>query len=160
LKVSTSGSRLSTHDTQAASFAPNTSYFRHLLSIKVSRNFGTLTAIMSATNTDPNTLFWQAYASVIAQMTKGSAPLGPNTRIYFAATNTLGIPGGERIPEEITNWGIYQLANNLLDPTDIAYNPTASNGKYVDALMFYLDNIKTVSSQLFLLVSHESLTLF
>ncbi|KAH7486946.1 hypothetical protein FOMA001_g5026 [Fusarium oxysporum f. sp. matthiolae] len=38
--------------------------------------------------------------------------------VYIAAANTGGIFGGKDIPAVCTNWGIYQYADFLLDPTN------------------------------------------
>ena len=95
-----------------------------------------------------NALFWKAYSTSILQLlTSGGATVGPNSRVYIASSNHSAIPGGSSVPQEITNWGIHNLANNLLDPNGgITFDPTAASGGYVEALALYLETIKPVST--------------
>ncbi|KAK2593000.1 hypothetical protein QQS21_009290 [Conoideocrella luteorostrata] len=89
---------------------------------------------------DGNQLFWKAYASTIKNI-MNSGPVGDNTRVYIAAANTAGISGGADIPDVCTNWGIYQYADYLLDPT----NPNWVASKvvrYSDALNMTLQTLK------------------
>lgn len=96
---------------------------------------------------EANSLFWKAYATSILQLlTSGGATVGPNSRVYIASSNHSAIPGGNGVPQEITNWGIHSLANNLLDANGgVTFNPTAASGGYVQALALYLEAIKPVS---------------
>ncbi|KAF4434648.1 hypothetical protein FACUT_7707 [Fusarium acutatum] len=66
---------------------------------------------------EENQLFWKAYASTVKNIMV-SGPVGDNTRVYIAAANTAGISGGKDIPAVCTEWGIYQYADFLLDPTN------------------------------------------
>ncbi|KAG7417821.1 hypothetical protein Forpe1208_v004389 [Fusarium oxysporum f. sp. rapae] len=66
---------------------------------------------------EENQLFWKAYASTVKNIMV-SGPVGDNTTVYIAAANTAGISGGKDIPAVCTNWGIYQYADFLLDPTN------------------------------------------
>ncbi|KAH6987327.1 hypothetical protein BKA56DRAFT_629594 [Ilyonectria sp. MPI-CAGE-AT-0026] len=69
-----------------------------------------------------------------------SSPVGDNTRVYIAAANTAGISGGKDIPAACTNWGIYQYADFLLDPTNP--NWVASKvARYSDALEMTLQTL-------------------
>ncbi|KAI8308826.1 hypothetical protein K4K59_009719 [Colletotrichum sp. SAR11_240] len=88
---------------------------------------------------DENQMFWRAYACTINNMMNNS-PVGENVRTYIAATNTAGICGGRDIPQECTNWGIYQYADFLLDPTNP--NWVASKGAcYSEALNMTLQTL-------------------
>lgn len=79
-------------------------------------------------------------------LTEGQ-PVGPNSRVYFTSANHSAIPGGNGVPHEITNWGIYNLANNFLDANSgVTFNPTAVIGNYIGALTLYLESIKLVST--------------
>ncbi|QKD57396.2 uncharacterized protein FOBCDRAFT_241937 [Fusarium oxysporum Fo47] len=70
-----------------------------------------------------------------------SSPVGDNTRVYIAAANTAGISGGKDIPPVCTNWGIYQYADFLLDPTNP--NWVASKvARYSDALNMTLQTLE------------------
>ncbi|KAK1831542.1 hypothetical protein QBC39DRAFT_371933 [Podospora conica] len=97
---------------------------------------------------EANALFWKAYSTAILEMlTSGGAGLGTNSRVYITSSNQRAIPGGSGVPEEITNWGVHNLANNLLDANGgVTFNPTASIGGYVEALALYLEAIKPVSN--------------
>ncbi|KAI8213855.1 hypothetical protein K4K54_005668 [Colletotrichum sp. SAR 10_86] len=88
---------------------------------------------------DENQLFWKAYASAVKNI-MNSSPVGENVRVYIAAANTAGISGGKDIPPECTNWGIYQYADFLLDPTNP--NWVASKGsRYSEALNMTLQTL-------------------
>lgn len=91
---------------------------------------------------DENQLFWKAYASAVKNI-MNSSPVGENVRVYIAAANTAGISGGKDIPPECTNWGIYQYADFLLDPTNP--NWVASKGsRYSEALNMTLQTLTPV----------------
>lgn len=93
---------------------------------------------------DENQLFWKAYASAVKNI-MNSSPVGDNTRVYIAAANTAGISGGKDIPAACTNWGIYQYADFLLDPTNP--NWVASKvSRYSDALEMTLQTLSPVST--------------
>lgn len=98
---------------------------------------------------EANALFWKAYAtSILKMMTGGSTDIGPDSRFFIASSNHSALPGGKTVPQPITNNGIYNLANNLLDPSNgITFNPNAASGGYVAALASFLDNIKLVSDK-------------
>lgn len=93
--------------------------------------------------TPQDELFWKAYASTIGGLMTANAPLGANTKIYIAATNVMGIPGG-KVPKEITAYSTYQVADYLLDPKNVGYNPTKTL-TYSQAMYNYVQNIKPVS---------------
>ncbi|SCV52475.1 uncharacterized protein FFB14_12620 [Fusarium fujikuroi] len=88
---------------------------------------------------EENQLFWKAYASTVKNIMV-SGPVGDNTRVYIAAANTAGISGGKDIPAVCTNWGIYQYADFLLDPTNP--NFVASKvSRYSEALNMTLQTL-------------------
>ncbi|KAF5579315.1 hypothetical protein FPANT_9684 [Fusarium pseudoanthophilum] len=88
---------------------------------------------------EENQLFWKAYASTVKNIMVGG-PVGDNTRVYIAAANTAGISGGKDIPAVCTNWGIYQYADFLLDPTNP--NFVASKvSRYSEALNMTLQTL-------------------
>lgn len=96
------------------------------------------------TMSEENQLFWKAYASTVKNIMV-SGPVGDNTRVYIAAANTAGISGGKDIPAVCTNWGIYQYADFLLDPTNP--NFVASKvSRYSEALNMTLQTLTPVSS--------------
>ena len=96
--------------------------------------------------TQQDELFWKAYASTIAGLMTANAQLVPNSKIYIAATNVMGIPGGSKVPAELTNYSTYQVADYLLDPKGVGYNPNKTL-TYSRALYNYVQNIKPVSSK-------------
>lgn len=98
-------------------------------------------------NAEANALFWKAYATSILQLvTGGSTDIGPDSRIFIASSNHSAIPGGSQVPQPITNNGIYNLANNLLDANGgITFNPNAAGGGYFEKILDYLETIKPVS---------------
>ncbi|KAF4500137.1 hypothetical protein FAGAP_3714 [Fusarium agapanthi] len=79
---------------------------------------------------EENQLFWKAYASTVKNIMV-SGPVGDNTA---------GISGGKDIPAVCTNWGIYQYADFLLDPTNP--NFVASKvSRYSEALNMTLQTL-------------------
>jgi len=94
--------------------------------------------------TPQDELFWKAYASTIAGLITANAPLAPNTKIYIAATKVNGIPSGRGVPTESTNYSTYQVADYLLDPNSVRYNPDKTL-TYSGALYNFVQTIRPVS---------------
>lgn len=67
--------------------------------------------------------FWLAYYDAI----KGDYKPGPSTAIFFAQQGQLGPAAGPGVDAQYTNFGIFQLADNLLRDDSLSYTPSQSN---------------------------------
>ena len=70
-----------------------------------------------------NEAFWLAYCDAV----KGSWSPSSGTAMCFAQQGQLGPAAGSGIDERYTNYGVYQLADNLLSSDSLSYNPSESN---------------------------------
>lgn len=69
--------------------------------------------------TDYSDAFWLAYADAV----KGSWKSSPSTAIFISQQGQLGPAGGPGIDERYTNYGVYQIADNLLNDNTLNYTP-------------------------------------
>ena len=77
-----------------------------------------------ATRSDQD--LWKAYGVELKKQLLGSIGLGEKDRIYLAPISAAGIAAGGKVPAAVTNMGIYDVGNALLDPTSPIFNPTSA----------------------------------
>lgn len=83
-----------------------------------------------------NQLFWLNYAQAIKD--KAGANFGKSGVFFLASEAQKGPVAGSNIPDEYTQQGLYDIANNLLATDDLFYRPSALHG-YAEALGTYLN---------------------
>ncbi|KAM7217518.1 hypothetical protein V8F06_007149 [Rhypophila decipiens] len=83
-----------------------------------------------------NQLFWLAYGQAIKD--KAGANFGKTGAFFLASEAQKGPPAGSAVPDDYTNTGLYDIANNLLAAENLFYNTSALHG-YVEALSTYLN---------------------
>ncbi|KAF4781569.1 hypothetical protein HER10_EVM0000358 [Colletotrichum scovillei] len=97
---------------------------------------------MSADASDKS--FWLAYCKAIQQAI-GPNP-GSDSAIFFATKAQKGPAASPLIPPEYTNFGIYNLADNLLSANNLFYVPSTQNS-YIRSLRNYLGYVDLGGSQ-------------
>ncbi|KAM7183141.1 hypothetical protein V8F33_013771 [Rhypophila sp. PSN 637] len=83
-----------------------------------------------------NQLFWLAYGQAIKD--KAGANFGKTGAFFLASEAQKGPPAGSAVPDDYTNTGLYDIANNLLATDNLFYNTSALHG-YAEALSTYLN---------------------
>ncbi|KAK5693310.1 hypothetical protein LTR17_025121 [Elasticomyces elasticus] len=83
-------------------------------------------------------LFWVNYAEAIREI--AGIQIGDNNAFYLGTQAQKGPLAGSYIPDQYSNQGLYQIANNLLNTSTMFYTPDSAHG-YVQALSNYLDNV-------------------
>lgn len=73
-----------------------------------------------------NDLFWLNYAQAIKD--KAKADFGDSGVFFIGSEVQKGPVAGDGIPDEYTNQGLYNVANNLLASDSLFYNPSAQHG--------------------------------
>ena len=76
-------------------------------------------------------LFWVNYAEAIRQA--AGIEIGANNAFFLGTQAQKGPLAGSYIPDEYTNQGLYQIANNLMNTSTMFYTPDYSHG-YIQAL--------------------------
>ena len=66
---------------------------------------------------------WLAYGLKL-KSTFMQGSLGPDDRFYLAPLSAAGIAAGKRIDQNITNYGIYNVADSLLSLSSPVFLPT------------------------------------
>lgn len=80
--------------------------------------------------------FWLGYFVAV----KGPWNPSSNTAIFVGQQGQQGPVGGSGVDERYTNYGIYQLADNLLRDDSLSYTPLQSNS-YSRELLAFAENL-------------------
>jgi hypothetical protein len=80
---------------------------------------------------DIDNLFWLNYARAITEIIPYQP--GANSAFFIGSTALKGPVGGDGIAQEYTNFGLHDIANNLLNDSSPFYEPSGLNG-YIETL--------------------------
>jgi len=105
---------------------------------------------------------WKAYNTGLRKHIFSGNKLDPKTQAFFTApVGTMGIAAGANIPKEITNFGIFNVGDTLLDINSPVFTP-GNGGSYIDRQSRYLSAVQLVCyivhHSLIALISHRKKT--
>lgn len=89
---------------------------------------------MDVTDTSEHN-YWKAYCNIIKSSI--TPALGKDSALFYCAETVRCIPAADWIPQEVTNLGVFFLADSLLNSNNPFYLPSRSNG-YIKSLQTYL----------------------
>jgi hypothetical protein len=58
-------------------------------------------------------IYWRAYAAAVRKAANLPLETATNTPVFIASQGTFAVPGGKNIPDAVTNFGIYSMADSL-----------------------------------------------